>query len=296
MVSSPQTYFENKTIHVSEIFKDLSVAMSNLLRKEIEDNMYNSLLALDRIKNKSQIDIDRYIRVRQEFEEIYYRRNVFVHAEGIANETYFENVDKKYLKKIKLGDELICDEIYLSNAIETLSKIVASLHFEVLKHFDASQEQYATLANMGFEALKQEKYTLAEYVYGILRHEKKFEFKYKAMYEVNFMNSLKLQGKNIDSLIEGFDVSIVTDDYKIAKECLKDNHESVYNLLSATYPKSFCAIAIREWPIFIKFRESTYYDRFINEHKEDFEVVVFENKDAVDLLSDCPEEEAVETT
>lgn len=290
VISSPQKYFENKTIHVSEIFKDLTAAMNNLLQNEIEDNMYNSLLALDRIKDKSQIDVDRYIRVRQDFEEIYYRRNVFVHAEGIANETYFENVDQRYLKNIQLGDELICDEIYLSNAIEILSKMVAALHFEVLKYFDASQEQYTNLANMGFEALKQGQYTLAEHVYGILRREKKFEFKFKAMYEVNFMNSLKLQGKNIDSLLDGFDVSIVTDDYKIAKECLKDNHENVYNMLSETYPRSFCAIAIREWPIFVKFRESEYYDRFINEHKEDFDVIVFENKDAQDALSDCPDE------
>ena len=102
VISSPQKYFENKTIHVSEIFKDLTAAMNNLLQNEIEDNMYNSLLALDRIKDKSQIDVDRYIRVRQDFEEIYYRRNVFVHAEGIANETYFENVDQRYLKNIQL--------------------------------------------------------------------------------------------------------------------------------------------------------------------------------------------------
>ena len=87
---------------------------------------------------------------------------------------------------------------------------------------------------------------------------------------------LKLQGKDIADLLSKFDVSIATDEYKIAEECLLGNDENVYKLLTATYPNSFDAAIIREWPIFIKFRESEYYSRFVEEHSEDFEKFDFE--------------------
>ena len=281
LYNDPQNYFENKAIRLADIFDDnFKEIIGHQIKKEVDDNMYDSLKTLNRIKDKSQIDVDRYIPVRKEFEEVYYRRNLCVHAEGIVNDIYLEKVDEKYTKDLKEGQELVCDEMYLNNALITLHKLVASLHFEMLKFFGADQEQFDSLADMGFEALKKRKYVLAEYIYGILRRERSFEFIYKATYEVNYINTLKLQGKNVENLIKAFDVSIATDDYKIAKECLLDNHEKVYNMLTQTYPESFDAKFIREWPIFIRFRESEYYSKFVEEHKADFDKFVFENEAA----------------
>ena len=288
LYNDPQNYFENKTIRLADIFdENFKEIIGHQMKKEVDDNMYDSLKTLSRIKDKSQIDVDRYIPIRKEFEEVYYRRNLCVHAEGIVNGIYLEKVDAKYTRDIKEGQELVCDEMYLNNAIITLHKIVASLHFEMLKFFGACQDQYDSLADMGFDALKKGTYVLAEYIYGILRREKTFEYKIKAIYEVNYINALKLQGKNVENLIKAFDVSIATDDYKIAKECLLDNHEVVYDMLTQTYPESFSANLIREWPIFIRFRESEYYQKFIDEHKTDFDKFVFENEAAPASVAEC---------
>lgn len=279
VLQQPKKYFEDKKISICELFdKDIRKIVSYTIDKEVEANMFDSLKTLDKIKEKSKIDVDRLIPIRKEFEEIYYRRNVYVHAEGRANEIYLEKVDSKYTQKIKTGEKLICDDLYLENVILTVYKIICSLHFELLRISNASPDDYDSLSSLGFEALKNRKYNLAEYIYGILRREKSFEYRDKAMYEVNYINALKLQGENVKNLIDSFDVSIATDDFKIAKDCILDNHESVYNMLMATYPKSFCAVAIREWPIFIKFRETQYYKDFINMHKDDFEIFLFEDE------------------
>lgn len=275
----PKNYFEDKKISICELFdKNIEKIISQTIHKEVEANMFDSLKTLDKIKEKSKVDVDRLIPIRKEFEEIYYRRNVYVHAEGSANEIYFEKVDSKYTKNIDIGQKLICDDLYLENAILTIYKIICSLHFELLRINNAVIDDYGSLSNLGFESLQNGNYKLAEYIYGILRREKSFEYLYKAMYEVNYINALKLQGQNVKNLIDSFDVSIATDNFKIAKDCLLDNYENVYNMLMATYPQSFCAVAIREWPIFIKFRETEYYKKFINIHKDDFEVYVFEDE------------------
>ena len=275
----PKNYFEDKKIFICELFdKGIQQIVSHTIHKEVEANMFDSLKTLDKIKEKSKIDVDRFIPIRKEFEEIYYRRNIYVHAEGRANEIYLEKVDSKYTKDIEIGQKLICDDPYLENVIITVYKIICSLHYELLRINKAKQNDYDSLSSLGFEVLKNGKYNLAEYIYGILRKEKSFEYRDKAMYEVNYINALKLQGKNIKNLIDSFDVSIATEDFKIAKDCLLDNHENVYKMLMETYPKSFSAVAIREWPIFIKFRETEYYKKFINMHKDDFEIFLFEDE------------------
>ena len=231
VIIQPKAYFEDKKIPISEFFEyDINQILQKTVAKEVESNMFDSLKTLDKIKDKSKIDIDRFLPIRKQFEEIYYRRNAYVHSKGRANEIYLEKVDKKYKKEVTLDSPLICDDSYLENVISTVYKIISSLHFELLHVLNTKQEDYDYLANLGFEFLKKGNYELAEYIYGILRREKSFEFRYKAMYEINYINALKLQGKKVSTLIKEFDVSIATNEFKIAKYCLLDNHQSTYDL------------------------------------------------------------------
>lgn len=287
VLSEPEKYFEDKQIPICDLLNnDLNKVLTNIVDKEIENNMFDSLKTLDRIKEKSKIDIDRFIPIRHQFEELYHRRNAYVHTEGNVNDVYLKKVNATFTQNIKIGDRLVCDEIYLENAIQTIYKVISSLHFELLRAQNVEQDNYTPLSELGFEALQNHQYQLAEYIYGILRKERDFEYSHKAVYEINYINSLKLQNKNIDELINKFDVSIATDDYKIAKECLLDNYESVYNLLVETYPKTFSAPMIREWPIFINFRKSEFYTKFIEEHKEDFDVFVFEETTSENIANE----------
>lgn len=41
-------------------------------------------------------------------------------------------------------------------------------------------------------------------------------------------------------------------------------------MLNDSYPNSYNAVSIKDWPIFINFRESEYYEKFVNAHQEDF--------------------------
>ena len=279
VVSNPECYFEDRQIPVTELFRSsIQKTLSNLISKEVESNMFDSLKTLDKVKTKSKIDIDRYISIRKEFEEIYYRRNVYVHAMGYANKMYIEHVDPKFTGDVKVGDKLVCDDVYLENALLTTYKIICSLYFEMLNNANAKPEDHNELLDIGFEALQNEKYKLAEYIFGLLRHKKDFEFSYRAIYEVDYILALKLMNNDITKNLNEFDVSIATDNFRIAKECLLENFENVYNMLMKTYPNSFCAQQIREWPIFLGFRKSEYYTKFLDMHKKDFEVFVFEGE------------------
>lgn len=79
VVCEPKKYFENKTINISDIFeKNIGEILDKEIDNEVNANMFDSIKALDRMFEKSSINLDRYIKIRKEFEEIYYRRNLFV--------------------------------------------------------------------------------------------------------------------------------------------------------------------------------------------------------------------------
>lgn len=278
VVLEPQKYFENKTVAISKLInEDLIDVINDVVKQEVESNMFDSLKTLDRIKDKSKIDVDRYIPIRDDFEEIYYRRNAYVHTNGCVNKIYLEKVNDRFIKDKKVGDKFVCDDEYLENAILMVNKIIASLHFELLKHNSAKSEDFNQLINFAFEVLKNNNYILAEAIYAILRKEKSFEYAHKAVFEVNYMLALKNQGKDISKLLEKFDVSMAAYDYVIAKKCLEEDYELAYKLLSREYKNYFDAEAIREWPIFAGFRNTEFYNKLIEENKEDFEKNLFKN-------------------
>lgn len=284
VVSNPEQYFEGKTIKTSRLFSaTVEEIIISEVREEVSNNLFDSIKTLDKMNEKSSINLDRYICIRKVFEEIYYRRNLFVHNEGVVNKIYLDNIHEEYKKGVKCGDRLVCDDYYLHNSIVVLKEMICVLFYEFLVSIKSDAKNYDILSqNIAFSALNNEEYSFCEYIYGILVKNKDFSFLDKSMFEVNRMIALKQQGKPIQKLLEGFDVSAMQEKFAIAKYCLQDDFHSVYTLLSRTYPESFNATAVRDWPIFIDFRNTEQYEKFKLEHSDDFQQYLFDMEEIMD--------------
>lgn len=284
VVTNPEQYFEGKTIKTSRLFSaTVEEIIINEVREEVSNNLFDSIKTLDKLNEKSSINLDRYICIRKVFEEIYYRRNLFVHNEGIVNKIYLDNIHEDYKKSVKCGERLVCDDYYLSNSIVVLKEMICVLFYEFLVSIKSDTKNYDILSyNIAFSALNNKEYAFCEYIYGILVKNKDFSFLDKSMFEVNRMIALKQQGKPIQKLLEGFDVSAMQEKFAIAKYCLQDDFDSVYTLLSRTYPESYNATAVRDWPIFIDFRDTEQYEKFKLEHSDDFQQYLFDMEEIID--------------
>lgn len=271
---NPLYYFEKQTVFVAEIFKNFKDVLYDKIDSEVESKIYKSLDLLSLIEMKEKIKIDRYDKIMAPFTEIYYRRNSYIHTNGKANKRYLENVEMKYTKNVSEGDLLVCDDKYIENAILTLTKMLFSIVFELLTIREASSESVGIIANYFFGRLKDKEYELASYGYYALSQYKKLEFKDRTMYRINYINAEKQlgHGAKVEQELSGLDVSIATDNFIIAKECLLNNNEKVFNMLEGTYPNSYRAIEIKDWPIFIDFRDTSYYTDFVKLHQKDFEL------------------------
>ena len=289
--TTPLLYFENQTILLADVFKENFLeAITDKFESEIDNKMRNSLDALSLICAKENIDINRYEKIVESFTEIYYRRNAYVHTQGKANKDYMKKVSSSFLKNISDNDFLVCDDIYIENSIITLCKLLFSIAYELLVKFNATVENIEAISMIFFEKLKQKQYILCKYAYYSLSQNKSVPFLNRTMYRMNYINAAKqLDEKDlVKKELEKLDISIATDNFKIGKHCLEDNYEQVYKMLKETYPNTFDAIAIREWPIFINFRETELYEKFASEHADDFEMQCLE-------LEMKPQKEVAET-
>lgn len=277
---NPKKYFENQKIEIASIFnKNVRDIVIECVKKEVESNMFDSLKTLELISQREGVNINRYRNILDEFEEIYFRRNLYIHNNGIVNSIYLSNVKDKFKKDVKINQRLVTDEVYLRNAINMLYKIVCTLFYEIQVAYNPKYEKWhSSLGDIGFNLLKNQNYDVAEQIYFILSSYKQLCFRDKAMYRINYINAVKQQGKVelVKKELSELDVSIATDDYKIAKLCLEDKNKEVYEEISKKYPEPFKAELIRDWPLFINFRESEYYSLLVKEHQDDFGSFVFE--------------------
>ena len=263
---NPNKYFGDKNIKVSEIFKENPIV--DFISAEIENAMYDSLKCLDIVITKENLNLIRVENFRPCFEEIYFRRNIAVHNSYIVNEQYMAGI-KGQKSNVKIGDKLIPDDSYINKSIICLFKMVVSLEYEIALCIK-SPKMIKEIDKFGFRKLKEQKYDIAEYVFKLLKTNKSISYAERLDYIINYLNAKKHLGNNIKEELEKLDMTAAAECYKIAKYCLEGDNSVVLNSLRNSYPDSFSATEIREWPIFIDFRKSEEFLIFKKEHKKDF--------------------------
>lgn len=271
IVTNPFPYLEGETIPLANYFlKDASKSFTEKIGKVVEKKLYDSLQTFEDILQAERCDIDKDILYA--FKEIYYRRNIMVHNNSKVNKQYLNSVHTNFRKNLKLDTTLICDQIYLDNAFVIMYELFFFLYYGIFKNYSDNIEYLSLISNFAFNKLKEKDYEIAKVIYKKISTNNNIEFIDKMMYRINYLNALK-QLKNTEDLtieLKNLDVSIATDNFKIAKYCLLNEHDKVYEFLQKTYPNSFAAKEIKEWPIFVNFRESEQYQKFCTEHVEDF--------------------------
>lgn len=277
---NPLRYLGGNTIEVAKLFdNEIKDIIDDFVNREVEDKMYDSIATLELISKKEDISFDKYRKCFDSFKEVYYRRNVYIHNDGNANNKYLCGVPKNIINGVKDGDSLICDEPYIHNMFDVISKIIVSIYLEIIKKHEENEEAISNLGNYAFDFLFGENYTVAEHIYYELSNLKSLDFRDRLIYRIDYIIAAKQQGKNglVEQELSALDVSAATEDFKIAKLCLEEHFEDVYRKLSETYPTSYEAEHIRDWPIFLEFRKTDFYSAFVKEHKEDFNKCIYLN-------------------
>lgn len=283
----PQAYLKDKTITYMEIMElesNENDIKNYLVNNEVEALMRDSLsswYAILNIKHKVNFPIEDV--VFEEFKEIYYRRNLLVHNDGIVNKIYLENVDDSLLNGIKVGSRLTVSPDYFIKAINITLLMIYGTIMGLKKLCSDKEEVNDTLFIVGYNHLQNKEWGLSEYIFRNLKDDKELNNHTKMCCKVNYWISLKHMEHfaDVKKDIEDLDVSAVSDEFKVAKYALLDDFEKVSFYLDKIINRVIPAEEIESWPLFIEYRESIQYLKFKEIHADDFDIKNF-NEDEMD--------------
>lgn len=280
----PDAYLNKKTVCYSEIIENNSDGISikeYFVKKEVEEVMRKSVIDWYKLLEQNhKVSFSILNEYFEEFKEIYYRRNIIVHNNGIVNRTYLKGVDEVARKDIKLGEELYTNKSYMERAFNLTYIMIYGTFIETLKLCEDKDKIISLMFELGYQHMIKEEWIVSKFIFYNLQQIRNQQESDIMLDKINYWISIK-NCRGLDEIrneIEKCDVSAMSDKFKMAKAALLDQYEITYILLKKMFPHDMSANSIQEWPLFIQYRKSEEYKKFTKEFSEYFNVYDYKHE------------------
>jgi len=234
----------------------VSWKIENLLRGSYED-------WIEYFRTQVKLELIITTRHHDRLVEIFQRRNLFVHNDGVVNKIYLAKVAKSITKPDMLKSKLGVSKNYLFSAIDRFESSFLELAFELWARCEKnSKKRPSLIIRSTYEALQNKRWRVATDLADIVGKDKASSELDILMAKVNsWIARKKLEDK--DKVIEeiiGFDVSAKDDLFKLAKHCLLDETELALSLAKRLEKTEKLPInAFVEWPLFEDLRANPQF-------------------------------------
>jgi hypothetical protein len=260
------------TLEDLESFKSIAEARQYLLDLRIDEIMRGSVDDWVRfLKSTAKLNAAYLEPDYPRLVEIFQRRNVFVHNNGRANAIYLNKVESDLRKGVSLGGELRVSSTYLSKAIDLVEVNFVLISAELWKALEPTEEARANiLIEVGFEALKQERWSTAKALSHFTRNDKRLSERAQMVAQMNYWQALKWQGDFEEARleIEKADFSAKDEIYQLTRFALLDETKKFFSILPRLMSDNKLDFdMLNEWPIFKGIRATKEFEEFARKHK-----------------------------
>lgn len=280
----PNAYLEKKTLSYSEIIElnsEVDSVKEILVEREIEEIMRMPISDWYKLlKEKHKLNFNSLDDYFSEFREIYYRRNIIVHNNGVVNRQYISGCENKQKKELKVGMQLSVNKEYLTNAFKLTYIMIYGTIYSLCNISENSYAIHEELHSYAFQHMIDKEWEISHYIYKNLKSLKTsmtqtIDIEIR---KINYWISVKnLYG--IDEIydeVKNYDVSAMEGEFKVAKACLLDEYKEINSLLEKYLNKNVYPQSIESWPLFLQYRKSSEYKKFRKSHLSDFEKQLYE--------------------
>lgn len=265
---------ENLKFDKSKVIENFIENKTNCITKESTH--------LKKVCQELNINYEDFKGILKDFNEIFYRRHILTHDNGELSQEYLDKVDNKFKKLYTKDNMLSFTNDYIEFATNTILKVIFQLFILSIYREEISEEEIYDLEKVIFEDFfKKENWELSKHIYNSLR-KKKFDedLAYNEVFFVNYMCCLKNLGeeKELKKQLKKFDVGSRTHNYKVVKLLLQGEFDKVNNMLERCYSHSkeedgkISSNQIEEWPVFMGYRDTKFFNEFKGKYKEDFKI------------------------
>lgn len=280
----PQKYLTKETISFSELDKigfDKNETIYHFINELTKDFTKNS--DLKSYCEKLNVEFERFRDEKEFFNEIYYRRNILTHGDGHLSNDYKNKVSKKLKEKYTRDDRLIFNDEYIHNCYETIMKVSLKLFFVAIQEYDvANGELLKSIADLIFGSfLYVGEWSICKDIYNYLRNLHEIDkYDLKDLFRVNYMICLKQlnETKELNNQLKSYSTVNKAMRFKIAKKLIANDYQNINEEIEKCYTldnkdedkEKITPWAILTWPLFMEYRQTEYFKKFVEKHKEEF--------------------------
>ena len=284
----PEAFLSDKSITYSELMKQklsLDEILEKFITKEIDGIMREPISDwYDSFRKKQKAQFLFADDLFERFKEVYYRRNLIVHNQGVVNEIYLSNTKNN---EVKIGERLKVDKKYLENAFQLTRLMLIDTFLGLRKIADDKEQLISWISSYGYDCLIEKQWEQAKYIYKVILQDDNMKSIDKLIAKINYWISIKnLKGvAAIQKEVNLLDVSSMRLEFSVAKAALLNEHKEVSYLLEECLEKDeIPAYYIKTWPLLNEYRASDEYTSFVEKHREELDGGEYEASTDDDIL------------
>jgi hypothetical protein len=193
-------------------------------------------------------------------EEVFQRRNLIVHNDGVVNSIYIAKVPSNMREGIKSGQRLGASRAYLWGAIDVCEVAFIGLisDFDAKLKASPAEERAGVLFDLNYEHMMTERWHLSEKISDMMRQDRTLSEDTQLRATINYWQSIKWQGRDgeIANELKGADFSAKDDLFKLCLAALREDKKAFLKLLTPLLGSEKLPVqAANEWPVFRRMRE-----------------------------------------
>ncbi|MFA9144876.1 hypothetical protein [Bacillus safensis] len=242
-------------------------AKKYLIQQEVISLMNSGFLTwMEYFKRNFKVEVKGSSAPLDKINEIFSRRHLYVHNEGIVSSIYLSRVKAEYKGEAKLGKKLKISEAYLLDSLEAIKSFGLLLALETWRREEKeSEDRHEFILDFGFGTMKNKEWKISSELYYFLLNEQKITSGTLYMAKMNYWLCMKNLGRLEDfrSEIEAEDFSALDPAFIICREALLDNYDKLFSMLDNQLGYSIKLKELENWPIFEDLRNHEKYQEFI---------------------------------
>tara|TARA_R110002051_G_scaffold23518_1_gene59119 strand:- start:421 stop:1899 length:1479 start_codon:yes stop_codon:yes gene_type:complete len=257
-----------KNISIKDVFLsgNLEDFKEIVIDKEIEDVMRRAFP--DQIRwFENALSLKTPIREEypkwDELVEIFERRNIFAHANGIVGKRYLDKLNNLKLPSDKTperGQELYANGRYFKQSLENITEFGLKLIQVVWRKLYREEVDIAdnSASDFAFDLIRKGEYKLASTIYRFLEANKNIDAELRLRNIVNLANCYALLNDEPtrDQVLATHEWAAVSDNYAIAVAAVKGDTAKVIALMKKLkHDEEWYETFYEEWPVFFHVRE-----------------------------------------
>ena len=247
-------------------FEDMKEAERHFVTQEVEKitrKGHDAVLTF--FRKDAGLKAPQFNHYQNELNELFQRRNVIAHNNGIINDQYRNSLRGARSTLPMRGAFINVTKDYIDKAISIIEKCHIQLGFELWHKLHPKDEtRYEVIADILYECLCDKRYDLLDTFYKILEHDKSCPDKSRLSAEVNNCLGLKERGADGEQLrklirrLERFSGDMP----KLVKAILLGAHEEAIRLVERLIGDGALDRSdLEDWPLFVDIR---HYPMFLS--------------------------------